>query len=322
MAGWRTHRQQERALSLPGYSGYSRGTRGTHGVPWPAGGPDTTGARPPSALLLAARLVCARRWWPQRPFPTGPFPLAKSIGSAPNPIPLAQSQLAQFPLVAQSSPPLPSGFSGSARGPGGAGCCSGSARDRSIPRGSSCCSQGCATSRQRAETPQTAQGQTRKGPAPRGVCRGAGTAPSRCHICTGTGLAPATSAPGLGSPLPHLRRDWAHRCHICTRTGLTAAASAPGPGSPLQPRLWRVFRTAAAYVRPWPCRIGLPDHTLLQRSPICCNVCASRTRPRSAPTTYAFAVVRQHRLARCRGLVSTQSVGIRLGCADVRVDRS
>ena len=24
-------------------------------------------------------------WWPQRPFPTGPFPLAKSIGSAPNP---------------------------------------------------------------------------------------------------------------------------------------------------------------------------------------------------------------------------------------------
>jgi hypothetical protein len=26
-----------------------------------------------------------------------------------------------------------------------------------------------------------------------------------CHICTGAGLAPATSAPGLGSPLPHLR---------------------------------------------------------------------------------------------------------------------
>jgi hypothetical protein len=29
------------------------------------------------------------------------------------------------------------------------------------------------------------------------------------HICTGAGLAPATSAPGLGSPLPHLRRDFA-----------------------------------------------------------------------------------------------------------------
>ena len=38
--------------------------------------------------------------------------------------------------------------------------------------------------------------------------------PVRCHICTGTGLTPATSAPGLGSPLPHLRRDWAHPCHI------------------------------------------------------------------------------------------------------------
>jgi hypothetical protein len=33
-----------------------------------------------------------------------------------------------------------------------------------------------------------------------------------CHICAGTGLTPATSAPGPGSPLPHLRRDWAHPC--------------------------------------------------------------------------------------------------------------
>ena len=24
--------------------------------------------------------------------------------------------------------------------------------------------------------------------------------------------------PGLGSPLPHLRRDWAHPCHICAGT--------------------------------------------------------------------------------------------------------
>ena len=31
-------------------------------------------------------------------------------------------------------------------------------------------------------------------------------------ICTETGLTPATSAPGLGSPLPHLHRDWARRC--------------------------------------------------------------------------------------------------------------
>ena len=40
------------------------------------------------------------------------------------------------------------------------------------------------------------------------------------HICTGTGLTPAISAPGLGSPPPHLHRDWAHPRHICTGTGL------------------------------------------------------------------------------------------------------
>jgi hypothetical protein len=44
------------------------------------------------------------------------------------------------------------------------------------------------------------------------------------------------SAPGLGSPLPHLHRDlahryhilhrdWAHRCHICTGTGQTVGAA-------------------------------------------------------------------------------------------------
>jgi hypothetical protein len=30
----------------------------------------------------------------------------------------------------------------------------------------------------------------------------------------------ATSAPGLGSPLPHLRRGWARPSHICTGAGL------------------------------------------------------------------------------------------------------
>ena len=33
-------------------------------------------------------------------------------------------------------------------------------------------------------------------------------------------LRPATSAPGPGSPLPRLRRDWAHPGHICAGTGL------------------------------------------------------------------------------------------------------
>jgi hypothetical protein len=48
-----------------------------------------------------------------------------------------------------------------------------------------------------------------------------------------TGFAPATSAPGLGSPLPHLRRDWAHACHIYAGTGLAPATSAPGLGCPV-----------------------------------------------------------------------------------------
>jgi hypothetical protein len=30
-----------------------------------------------------------------------------------------------------------------------------------------------------------------------------------CHICTRAGPIPATSAPGLGSPPPHLHSDWA-----------------------------------------------------------------------------------------------------------------
>jgi hypothetical protein len=69
-----------------------------------------------------------------------------------------------------------------------------------------------------------------------GAKQGATTFP--CHSCTGTGLTPASSAPGPGSPLPHLRRDWAHPCLICTGTGRSPATSAPGLGSPL-PHLHR-----------------------------------------------------------------------------------
>ena len=46
-------------------------------------------------------------------------------------------------------------------------------------------------------------------------------------------LTPPTSAPGLGSPRPHLRRDWAPPAHICAGTGLPPPTSAPGLGSPL-----------------------------------------------------------------------------------------
>jgi hypothetical protein len=66
----------------------------------------------------------------------------------------------------------------------------------------------------------------------------------------------ATSAPGLGSTLPHLRRDWARRCHICTGTGLTPATSAPGLGSS-PPHLHRDWAH--------PSHIGCSGH------PICSN---------------------------------------------------
>jgi hypothetical protein len=44
----------------------------------------------------------------------------------------------------------------------------------------------------------------------------------------GTRLTSATFAPGPGSPLPHLRRDWAHLCHICAGTGRSPATSGSG----------------------------------------------------------------------------------------------
>jgi hypothetical protein len=39
--------------------------------------------------------------------------------------------------------------------------------------------------------------------------------------------------PGLGSPVPHVRRDWACPAHIRTGTGLTPPTSSPGLGPPL-----------------------------------------------------------------------------------------
>ena len=51
--------------------------------------------------------------------------------------------------------------------------------------------------------------------------------------------APATSAPGPGSP-----------CHIRTGTGLTPATSAPGPGSPPCPHLARALACWLAHATP------------------------------------------------------------------------
>jgi hypothetical protein len=52
--------------------------------------------------------------------------------------------------------------------------------------------------------------------------------------------APATSAPGLGSPLPHQHRDWARPCHISLGTssapGLDSPHPADGAAAELKPR--------------------------------------------------------------------------------------
>jgi hypothetical protein len=76
------------------------------------------------------------------------------------------------------------------------------------------------------------------------AARGGSTSCSRCGVksacnassviwmvalpwaCIRIALAAATSTPGLGSPLPHLRRDRAHPSHICTATRLTDSEEA------------------------------------------------------------------------------------------------
>ena len=55
--------------------------------------------------------------------------------------------------------------------------------------------------------------------------QGSARARARARVVRGT------SAPGLGSPRPHLCRDWAHPAHICAGTRLTPPTSAPGLGS-------------------------------------------------------------------------------------------
>jgi hypothetical protein len=76
-----------------------------------------------------------------------------------------------------------------------------------------------ATSTRRAPRPHGAPGPSAPSARPTApptswnwARRTASAAERGLHTCATTGLTPATSAPGLGSPLPHLRRDWAHPC--------------------------------------------------------------------------------------------------------------
>jgi uncharacterized membrane protein YgcG len=69
------------------------------------------------------------------------------------------------------------------------------------------------------------------------------------------GLTPATSAPGLTPPLPHLHQDWAHRCHICTGT---EAACTRGPAAAAAIAL--VARCASKGARVLTVLYGLEPH--------------------------------------------------------------
>ncbi len=133
-----------------------------------------------------------------------------------------------------------------------------------------------------------------------------------CHICTGPdptsatsarcsapgmGWPPATAAPGLRSPPPHLHRDWAQRCHVCTGTGFAAATSALGLGSPL-PHLQCAYRCHLH--RDW-----APPGRICTATPSCS---ASHSKARTPSCSCASAVARtdvhaQHartRRAACR----------------------
>ena len=71
-----------------------------------------------------------------------------------------------------------------------------------------------------------------------------------CHALPRWPAAPisATSAPGLGSPLPHPHQDRARPARICAEAGLTTATSAPGLSSPcrLLCLAWQIPRSRAA----------------------------------------------------------------------------
>ncbi len=124
----------------------------------------------------------------------------------------------------------------------------------------------------------------------------------RCRICARSGLTRPTSAPGLGSPPPHLRRDCAHPCHICTGTALTCEAiPSPRGSSPTDVGgnagrqryafdSWCSSRTVspAAAERPG---VIIPEHCDLQlwRVRLCSpmpssNACGSAESPADAAT--------------------------------------
>ena len=109
------------------------------------------------------------------------------------------------------------------------------------------------------------------------------------HSTVGTQAAaaehPPTSAPGLGSPLPHLYRDWARPCHICTGTGLAPATSAPGPGSTF-PHLRRDSANASHICAGTPPRASRSRRRTPERSALAAARSASAAAPARRRATH------------------------------------
>ena len=104
---------------------------------------------------------------------------------------------------------------------------------------------------------------------------------------------------GLGSPLPHLCRDWAQPCHICARTGLTPATSAPGPHAQVKGCRWHRSRRAASAR---PAASDLPWARIRSRS---WDMRSSKCRAQAPPRQRDDRRARRHRAgSRCPLLTS------------------
>ena len=128
-----------------------------------------------------------------------------------------------------------------------------------------------------------------------GVCAG--------HICTGTGLTPATSAPGLGSPLPTSAVGLGSQLCV-TRTRATAGRSVGARGCAAVPRGRLVARAAA----------GLGDG---RHGAVSCAAAADGRAARAQPVRVdAFTCACAHMRALGAPTRAAGCVGVRI-CASV-----
>ena len=95
-----------------------------------------------------------------------------------------------------------------------------------------------------------------------------------CHICTRIGLTPATSAQGLGSPLPNWHKDWAHPCHIFTRIRLTSTYHCMMASMRRLATHPNLNKARQHRVRTW----DLPSCTWNSRNPSCSRCCPRGSR--------------------------------------------